>query len=153
MNGVCIHSKVGGNKRAIDYSFCEIVSPISNHLDGLHWILSGVILDGSKNLEELDVVLPKYEAGELGEYRLMKPGFLPDCCKWIKGDWDQIFGVRDLGGYRKANDLREANLKKEAEIWFQCVDAAYWEIYSQLNVVVDLLMKQFPNSSACSPHS
>jgi hypothetical protein len=150
LKGIRIHSKAGGDRNIIDYGFCELVTPIKSHLENLHWILSGMILDGSSNLEEFEGVLPRYEERELERHRIMTPAFLSECCKWIKGDWGQIYGVVDIRPFTEPNDFSELKLLQDSTIVFRCVDTAFWEVFSTKGDVVDVLRATFPHSSEAS---
>lgn len=134
----------------------EIITPISDLINGFYWILNSVefknqasdgtyFIDWEKNYDKLVV-----EQLDSQFIRLVVPGFFPKYAKYVIGDWDMIVGVKDrisLKGLIKG--IQNNWIEENGEIYLSCVDAAYWEIYGKNQELLMKIKKEFPNSIEC----
>jgi len=166
MDGLHIFGKKSPEKHTnhIDYHFDELISPISHLITDYHWLLNQVIFNHvAYDGDTFDDYENKYDkiiiqTEETFHIELTAKGFLNKYAKFIQGDWDAIYGLRnpinikDLIKYkrilwwnRKILNIDKTFIENNSEIYFSCVDAAYWEIYSKNEEILNIFAEKFPN--------
>lgn len=135
------------------YQFCELIKPIEKYIKEYYWIItessssiSFYTKDGQKfkdweNKYNEIVLKSNYEK----DIKLLTKGFMNKYANFIVGDWTEIYAINKLTELNEIDDydFNKSKIKKNAEIYFSCIDAGFWEIYSKEKVILDLIKKEF----------
>lgn len=150
----------------IGYGFEEVMTPIQEIVADYHWILDGtgtfhhrsptsgrIFTDFDDHYEQLIIQ-------ETDFFRLTKRGYLTEYAEFVLGDWDTIYGVEhpvDLTSFETRElpflSSRSAHIPDEfihaqVRVIFDCVDAAFWAVFSQNRELLRRIEKKFPSSEA-----
>lgn len=130
----------------------ELIAPISQLVTDYFWVLDNVMFvhqsAGGSLFDER-----KYSESILQESQplvLIDKDSLLEFAEFIQGDWDSIYGLRgpvDLAGFA---GLGCGTLPGAVEIYFSCVDAAYWEVFARDEELLRLMKWRFPDAEECS---
>ena len=150
MDGIKIKGKKKeehyGNDRKlsrIDYGFEELIAPIQGFIDNFYWIL------GNQDFTYFEDLSNKYDEIIIEEsknlLRLTKRGFVTEYAKHVIPDWGRIYGIKERI-VLSAIKINDEFVEKNVEIYFSCVDGAYWEIYAKNRDIIKMLCERFPFS-------
>jgi hypothetical protein len=117
-----------------DYEFFEIIYPIAHLITGLYWILDNVIVwhtasDGS-TFDDFQYRYDELIISERNHLRITEPDFILRYAKFIRGDWDNLIGLRSLQDANDAFTVMQEFIESKAVVYFRCIDAVYWEVYA-----------------------
>ncbi|MBN1903958.1 MAG: hypothetical protein JW927_02570 [Deltaproteobacteria bacterium] len=128
----------------IDYGFHELIEPVRDGIKDYYWILDNqdfkYFSDYENKYDELII-----EESQLT--RLTRKGFIPDYAKYIIQEWGQIYGIKDKLSIATIN-LNKDFIKKTVDIYFSCIDGAYWEVYARNAEIIEKIRKEFPFSKS-----
>jgi len=144
---------------AIPYGFDSLLAPIAAHIETLYWAVEGAIVFSAAGRPDfpddesfLRFFQSELEGGDeslaIWERRWMKPGGLQALATFVHGDWTDIVGVSsDQLQHRSAVNVRDPQwLEARAAVFFACVDAAFWAVFSTNETLLDALRASFPKS-------
>ena len=151
MNGIKIYGKnqmedfsEAQKFSLIDYGFEELIEPVRDQICAYYWILE------NQNFEYFSDYENKYDKLIIEESRLTRltrKGFIPDYAKYIIPDWGQIYGIKDRLSIVTIN-LDKNFIEKAVDLYFSCIDGAYWEVYSRNVEIIEKIRKEFPLSKS-----
>ncbi len=144
----------GRDHSSINYDFDELFAPISHLFLNYYWILDDVNFNYKASLDEYFCDDNNYDKLFLAEkefhVRLSAKGFLNSYSKYIQGDWDDIIGINNLDYFSKYGSCGKwVFVEQYADIYFSCIDAAYWEIYLRDFELLENIKAIFPCSVEC----
>ena len=129
----------------------ELMAPISQRISGYYWVLEGVTFvhrgASGRLFDERS-----YGASILQQSQslvLLDRGSLPGLAEFIPGDWDSMYGLRErveLAAFRGYSSGAEP---ESVEVYFSCVDAAFWEVFARDEDLLLLLKRAFPEAEEC----
>ena len=149
MQGLSICTGDEPRGRRVKCVFQELVHPIRDIVSELHWIIADVAFrypTGSVEALELEQAFAAFLAAESGSLLLMRPGFIERFAPFIVGDWDQIVGVKSALDFGDVVTLDKNRIEMVGQVYFACIDAAFWEVYSPDEEILARLLTHFPSS-------
>jgi hypothetical protein len=140
--------------RKKDYEFFEIVNPIAHLITGLYWILDDASFlhmasDGS-TFDDYQYRYDELIISERNHLRITEQDFILRYAKFIYGDWDNLIGLRSLQDANDAFTVTQEFIESKAVIYFRCIDAAYWEVYTPDPKLLLILQESFDFWEPCS---
>lgn len=157
MQGIRINNKcsIDPKKITMDYEFRSIIEPITNDISNLYWVLNSrvtfnyIASDGTE-FKDYQNQYDNLILDEKDGFRLTQTDFIPRYAKFIVGDWDDIYGIKQIADFQEIQEIDEKNIMEKTHIMFRCIDAAFWEIYARDRMIIDKISKCFPHSTLLS---
>lgn len=155
MDGLIIRFPHGAGKMDGTFALLPIFEPFRAVVSPLYWVVNGVTYDGPAFADAVaddddnDTFYRDRDGflmAELGDIRLMRPGFLAWAAPYVGGDWDEILGVARPPASLDTGVLDRDRIDSEGEIYFSCVDAAFWSVFARDATLLDRLVERFPES-------
>jgi hypothetical protein len=151
MNGIRIKGKAltdNNIQYRIDYQFRALVSPISELIKDMYWILEDAIFESQENDSEFNSYVIQTFPNDSDRIILCEKGFLYNFSKFLIPDNTDIYGFTKRVNLWEALD-RWGNIKQEfilseVDVYFSCIDAAYWEVYSRYDNILKKIEDKFP---------
>jgi hypothetical protein len=136
----------------IGYPFYVIIDTIKNYIDQYYWIISSKTIfnhlsyrDKEKEFDDYQNKYAELIIQENEFYKRTKKSFVTDYAEFFVPDWDDLFGYKN-----EVNDIpdeiNDEYIKKEVDIYFQCIDGVYWKVSSQKEQILLKLKEHFPKS-------
>jgi hypothetical protein len=151
---------VGRPGSTIPYDFSELVEPVADQIDALWFAATGSVVfstgfrDGFPDDATFAALFDDSEVendSPIWERAWLKPGGLKALAPLVQGDWTDIVGVQESCKPAIADVKTDTRwLEAHAEVYFSCVDAAFWAVFSSHPEILSLLRHRFPQSGDIS---
>lgn len=141
------------------YEFEDLIAPVADLLSEYYWLIEavyfrrtapdGTTFDDYENRYE-ELIL---QTGSRYDLSLTKRGFIVEYAKLIQGDWDHICGLNepmDISGLSIDLGYDKDFIERHAEVYFRCIDAAFWIAYAKDARLLQRIKERFPLSEDCS---
>ncbi len=149
-----------GRPGSIPYDFSQLVEPVADQINALWWAARGTVVfsaalrDGFPDDATLAALFDDSEVEKgspIWERAWLRPGGLKALAPFIQGDWTDIVGVQESFKPAMADVKTDTRwLEAHAEVYFACVDAAFWAVFSSHPEILSLLRNRFPQSGDIS---
>lgn len=149
-------------RRTIPFAFGELAEPILPDIQDFYCGLYGAMFyagDDEASFPDDDELesyfelvagtpLPPDNEEVIWDVGWLQPGRLSVLARFIKEDWTDIVLVTSPPAYRRSEVWfgDKEWLENHAEVFFSCIDAAYWEVFARSQSVLDKIHGAFPES-------
>ena len=118
----------------------QIVQMIKGHISDYYWVFENEVM--VKQTDDQDRIDKFFQ-------RMRDPqqtrGLISDNADLIKGDWDNFCGAPTIPP--KGIAFSKQLVEDWAQIYFSCIDAAFWEVYAKDKGLLEKIKSGFPGSS------
>jgi len=134
----------------IDYRFSDICHCIEDILDidQLWWKVENVTFSSCQGFTEeqselIDEALSEYVQVDDHSTWFCSPGFIRHLNHYIGSDWCDLAGASERDKLSELNLSKITSIKRNAIIYFSCIDGTYWEVYSKNEKILETIKEQF----------
>lgn len=142
---------------SLEYRFDDLFRSIEPLRDDLFWVLdtdflhskgpSAEVFDEVADRDLLELVLFHDESNDWN--LVARPPFLRRFSPFFPNDWLDIAGTVGCPSGPGVPALSKAWVEAEAEIYFSCIDGAYWEVYARDEEILKRVARAFPQAESC----
>jgi len=157
MNGIKILGKdtVSDSESAaqlsrLDFGFIDILENVEEFMSDLYWAHTGIIYSFPQSLtqeqyHEIKNNLEEYilHDDKSKSIQYMHRGFIENFGEYIFSDWLELAGYDDIQKLKTFDPGNLVSLDENSVIYFKCVDAASWEVYTENEEILKTLEAKF----------
>ena len=135
---------------SIGYRFDQLVEPVLEFVSDCYWLINSrtIFLDSPDDTHAPEPTISKVIIEQTSHYILAEPRFITEFSNLFIPDWTNFFGVPERIDLHTVQ-ITPAFLESTFLIFFRCVDAAFWEVYSPKDEILQWIAGAFPKSILC----